>query len=54
MVQEVFELVAPGPPQVELDPLEAVLVGMGPEAGPEPADLAVDGGPVPPARSRGP
>ena len=47
--QGVLEVLGPGPPQIELDPLEAVLVGMGTEAGPEAADLAVDGGPVPPA-----
>ena len=42
-------LVVPGAVlEVELDPLEAVLVGMGPEAGPEAADLAVDGRPVAP------
>src|SRR5271166_4167565 len=50
MLQELFQFFAPGPSQIELDPLEAVFVRMGPEAGPEPADLSVDGGPVPAAR----
>jgi hypothetical protein len=45
-MQELLELVAPDPLEVELDPLEAVLVWMGPVAGPETADPAVDGGPV--------
>ena len=47
--QGLFELLGPGASKVELDPLEAVLVGVRTEAGPEAADLPVDGGPVPPA-----
>jgi len=47
-VEELLELVASGALQVELHPLEAVLVGMRAEASPEAADLAVDGGTVPP------
>ena len=33
--QGVFEFVGPGSPEIELDPVEAMLVGVRAEAGPE-------------------